>query len=478
MVDKNVNIILRAKDAASGPIGRVNRALGTMGKVAIGLAATGLGALALGLVNATKAAAEEEKSIAKLDAALKANVKGWTGNKAAIDATIKSRQALAFSDDDLRASLAKLVTATGNVDTALNQQAIAMDLARLKGISLEDASALLIKAQNGNLRALKDLGIQLPKNASATEILTAIQRKAAGQAEAYGRTTSGAFESFQIAVNDLVEDVGARFLPMAADIARWLSREVLPAVERVIDSISRWADENRPLINQIGKFVGGALSALVGGIGTVIGVIAKLVGAIASNRDIMNFLRAVVDAIATAFDLAGRAIGFVAGKIGEYAAAVARNKGLIEFLRNVIGAIRRQFELIAVGIGVVLTGLGRLAKWIATNGPKLQDLVNLLRFLPGPGSQFVGLGLEQRAAGGPTQKGRTYLVGEKGPELWRAPGAGYILPAGQTAAMFGSGGGGGPTVIQLVVDGRIIAEVVDRHNYRKLQRSAPTASPA
>lgn len=41
-----------------------------------------------------------------------------------------------------------------------------------------------------------------------------------------------------------------------------------------------------------------------------------------------------------------------------------------------------------------------------------------------------------RAKGGPVSRGGTYLVGEEGPELFRAPQGGRIIPAGRTAAMF------------------------------------------
>ncbi|MEO8466238.1 MAG: phage tail length tape measure family protein [Gammaproteobacteria bacterium] len=46
------------------------------------------------------------------------------------------------------------------------------------------------------------------------------------------------------------------------------------------------------------------------------------------------------------------------------------------------------------------------------------------------GSFFGG----PRAAGGPTKAGQTYLVGEKGPELWKAPGNGYVTPLADAGA--------------------------------------------
>lgn len=67
--------------------------------------------------------------------------------------------------------------------------------------------------------------------------------------------------------------------------------------------------------------------------------------------------------------------------------------------------------------------------------------------------------IERRASGGPTTAGRTYLVGENGPELWSESSNGYVTNAAQTAAMMsgssgGSAMGGGGSTVHLVVSVR------------------------
>lgn len=70
-----------------------------------------------------------------------------------------------------------------------------------------------------------------------------------------------------------------------------------------------------------------------------------------------------------------------------------------------------------------------------------------------------------RAAGGPVQGGKTYLVGEEGPELWTAPGNGSIIPNSDLKAMRNgslrgpslpssaiSGAGRGPSVTTIHVN--------------------------
>ncbi len=69
--------------------------------------------------------------------------------------------------------------------------------------------------------------------------------------------------------------------------------------------------------------------------------------------------------------------------------------------------------------------------------------------------------LSRRASGGPVQSGRSYWVGENGPEIVTVGANGYVTPAGQSAAMArgwnGSGASGGPAVTS--VEGRMVLDV-------------------
>lgn len=64
------------------------------------------------------------------------------------------------------------------------------------------------------------------------------------------------------------------------------------------------------------------------------------------------------------------------------------------------------------------------------------------------GKDFLGIG--GRAAGGSVASGTPYMVGERGPEMFVPGRSGTIVP----------NGAGGTTVIQLVLDGRVVTEVV------------------
>lgn len=169
------------------------------------------------LGDATQAALAEEVSIQKLGTALKANVKDWDGNTDAIERVLKARMDLGFSDDEQRDSLARAVVATNDVTKALDLQRAAMDLARLKNIDLSTATDALIKVEGGQFRALKALGIELKDGATATDALAAVQKAAAGQAEAYAETNAGKLLVSQVKVGEAMEKLGAFTLPLVVE---------------------------------------------------------------------------------------------------------------------------------------------------------------------------------------------------------------------------------------------------------------------
>lgn len=78
----------------------------------------------------------------------------------------------------------------------------------------------------------------------------------------------------------------------------------------------------------------------------------------------------------------------------------------------------------------------------------------------------------KRAAGGPLAPYQTAVVGENGPELIRMGASGGMVSPSLGGAQ---GGGGTPVVVQLSLDGRVVAEVVDRHLYYQAARAPQSA---
>ena len=524
----------RAMDGLGGTAGKLGGALGSVAKIAAGALVVGIGAAVAGLGLAVKAAAEEEKGIARLNASLKANVKGFDGSTAAIEKAIKVGEAKAFSDDAQRASMALLVGATKDVGKAQTLMATAMDLARLKGISLEEASSALIKVEGGQFRSLKALGIVLKEGATATDALAAVQAVAAGQAEAYGKTTAGAFEAFNLAISNVVEDIGAFLLPMVTDLVKMLNEKVIPAARDIAAKFGEWVAANQPLIDQVTAFVSTTLADLVefiftkvvpavadiaakfgelageilervipqvagiigkfgelwgiittkvvpvildmvkrvweGGlnkavdaaykvVGSVITVLTDLATWITSDKTIMDILKMAADALGTAFGLAADAVSFVVDFLGQLADNIRSNEAIMWVLARIGDAIAASFKAAAAIITGVIDAIKTAIKladifagksWTPAGPappPRYEDLPR------GPSYPLKPPG---RAAGGPVLSGRDYFVGERGPEVLRMGNTGgTIIP--------NAGGSGGPVIIQLRVDGRTLAEIVDRH---------------
>jgi hypothetical protein len=87
------------------------------------------------------------------------------------------------------------------------------------------------------------------------------------------------------------------------------------------------------------------------------------------------------------------------------------------------------------------------------------------------------LGIGGSASGGTAIRGGLRLVGEQGPEVVSLPRGASVAPSGFTPAIMsssfsvpGAGGGGGVEVIQLVVDGRVLAQVVNDRNRKDQNR--------
>lgn len=237
-------------DQVSGRLDRIKAKFQDLGKTSAGqgvimgasaaAVTKGLGLLdraadaALNVLKDSFAAAQQEEiSVRKLDAALRANIENWDGNTDAIEKTLAARMRLGFADDEQRESLAVLTTVTKDATKALDLQRTAMDLARLRNMDLGAASELLGKVYAGNTGILSRYGIQLAKGTSATEAIAEIQRRARGQAEAYANTNEGKLLASQIKVGEAMEKLGAILIPIAAEVFPKLADAAVFVVENI-----------------------------------------------------------------------------------------------------------------------------------------------------------------------------------------------------------------------------------------------------
>jgi hypothetical protein len=255
MPNVQVNATISARDAASKNIKKVNSALGTLGNTAksigndfrmlgfgaIGLAA-GVGAFT---ASAIKDAAADEAATAKLNAALKARGLATESVLAAVERQIVAGQRLAFTDDEVRASIEASTRFTKSYSAATKIQNVAMELSRSTGMSLADATIQVGKAYQGNGgKLLKTLGIEA-KAIKGQKALNAILGKTKGSAAAYADTVEGSFQVLAIGAQELKESFGDAFLPSIGRLFKGLA----PYIERFSNLIKantpklqRWAD--------------------------------------------------------------------------------------------------------------------------------------------------------------------------------------------------------------------------------------------
>lgn len=329
--DRSANFVIKAKDAATGPLGKIGGAMGRLKGAAAGAfkaiaagAIAAAGAVAAFTVGAIKSAADDEKAAIRLNAALKARGQNLDTLGPKIDAQIEALQRFGVTDDEVRAGLEVGSRFFKGQNTLLKANEVAANIAAATGKDLATVMLALGKGTQGSTRALAALGIEVEKGATAQDILTAANEKYAGVAEEVANSTSGKFTAAQIALNEKVEAFGAKFLPAVNEALTFFTDTILPMVTPALDTLG-------DIIFNIGNAFAGK-----GGVADSVG---KVVGPLL--EDLMPALESVGGAIGGLFDAVGRLIGALWGD-GEGALANVLKivgslfTGLLELMKPVV----------------------------------------------------------------------------------------------------------------------------------------------
>lgn len=389
-------------------------------------------------IDGVKAAIEDEAAQLRLATSLK-NVTGATDDqiKATEDYILQTSLATGVTDDELRPSLDRLVRSTQDVGEAQKLQNLALDIAAGTGKNLTQVSEALAKAHDGNFGALKKLGVSIDENIikskdfnAATSVLaTTFKDQATLQAD----TFDGKIRRLNVAFSEGKETVGAFILDAITPLI-----EIV--VEKVIPAISEFS-------SNIGDNLGPVFSTFFG-----------IVKAIAIP---------IIEGLKSAFDKVSDAVKKNKDGLED---AGSLFKDLFEFIKNylapVIGTVLK-IALEAVGgvLAGLITGFSKLASFINNVVDRIKDLIDLVKKNPliqGIGSVIDNVFGGGRAAGGPVSGGTTYLVGEKGPELFTPNSSGAIIP---------NGAGRSGTTINLTVNGAIDPEGTARQIVDVLNRA-------
>lgn len=273
-VSNDIEGVQKAAHEAEKATGGFKGALGDVAKIAGGFViGQGIVKAPGFLLDAAKAAAEDEAATMRLEQALRNLGGNFDEHLKDVNAAIDAGQKLAFSDDEIRDSYQALAAATGDHEEALRRQKAAMDLARGANIPLAQATKMLGKLNEENVEVFKKLGITLGDNANEAEALAAVQQKFGGQAEAYAKSTAGQFEILQLRIGEAKEAIGAALLPVMTTLGTVLATQIIPAFEAV-------ATATGPALTAVFHGLQAAFGAiqpillpLAAGIGAVAGVI-------------------------------------------------------------------------------------------------------------------------------------------------------------------------------------------------------------
>jgi phage-related protein len=360
----NLDILINATDHASGVFRRIDdsasglsRTMGTALKGAAIAGAAGIGIATVAGVNFIKAAAEEEAGIRRLAAAVDAAGGSWAAQGQAIEGVIQQRQKLAFSDDELRSSLALLTAITGDSDEALRRQAVAMDFARGANIDLGTASKLLGKVTDETVNVLGRYGIRVKDGADATDVLALVQQKFAGQSSAFAESTAGKWARFNNQVSNIKETIGGALLPvvtvLADRLATFLERHEQD-IQGIVQGWSRFAS------SQVLPAIGDAIGKIAGAVGPIVTKLVQLVRAFAQNEMAVKGAAAAVVAFVAAlaaFQIGSFVTGIasaVAGLIAHTAATTGATGATALFTAALTAA---KAALVTTGIGALVLGI-------------------------------------------------------------------------------------------------------------------------
>jgi hypothetical protein len=261
MADAKLRVLIEADDKASKALKDLDSQIQSVSTTArnLGLAFTAAGGLMLGAFGlATKAYAEQEVGIMRLDNAMKNMGLSYDMNKDSLEAWIDAeQQKTAIADTEQRDSLATLILMTGNLTQAQDYLQLAMDVSAGTGRDLAGATQLIQYALSGNWGMLQRY-IPALKDAQTEEQKWMMLRDMfAGQAETYGKTLSGQMQLLKNNIGDIKEALGSTVAEAILPATQWFNQ--------LTQQVKSTNPEFLKLVTIIGVGAGGA--TLIGGFG-------------------------------------------------------------------------------------------------------------------------------------------------------------------------------------------------------------------
>jgi hypothetical protein len=333
--------------------------LSSVGKAATAAVAGGL--IALG-VAAVDFGDKQELAQAQLQAALRASGESWDKVKGSVASTGAAATKYGFTQAQVDAALASGVISTQSYSKAHKELSVAIELAAAKHVDLQTAMVSVEKAANGQLRPLKQLGIDLPvatggaeklkkandalasaqaglnllllsgaenapKNSKAyaayegalakvhsaqqnvndvsntgNTILEALQKRMSGQASAAADTLQGRMAAMRAQAENVAASIGVRLIPIL--------ERMMSAVSHVVT----WLEKHKAVAITLAAVLGGVLLAAIAAY--TISMISAAAATIAAAAPILAVVAVVGLLAAAAYELVqhwNTVVGFFVG---------------------------------------------------------------------------------------------------------------------------------------------------------------------
>ena len=443
--DADFEELKRGVKGAENEVQSFGDKMGKFGKMAgAAFAVAGAAALAyagLLLKQGVQSAIADEAAQAKLATTLQ-NVTGATDAQiAAVENQILQTSLLTgLTDDQLRPSFERLLRATKDSDAALKLQTVAIDVAAGSGKSLEAVTNAMARAAEGNTTALGKLGVGLTaaqlKTMSMDDVTKALATTFGGQAATQADTFAGKMARLQVAFDEGKETIGSFVLDAVTPMINTIVNTVIPAVAGFIDSVGG----KEGLTNAFKTYIDLIKNIFQPVLEGFKFAFDQIKNAVMANKEeftvLFKFLKDFVapllgGVLKIAIQGIGIALGVVIGVVGNLISGFEKLFGIV---KSVVGAIQSLISLVA-------------------NNPVVKGIGNAIS------SAFGGF----RAEGGSVSAGKSYVVGERGAEMFVPSSNGTIVPNGGMGSTFNITVNG---AIDAEGTARTIVDVLNRSNAR------------
>jgi len=399
---KNLNNGSNEVEGFGSKLGGFAKKAGTAFAVAGAAAAAYAGTL---LVDGVKAAIEDEAAQAKLATTLE-NVTGATSKqiKAVEDYITQTALANGITDDKLRPSLDRLIRSTKDATKAQELQSLALDIAAGTGKDLQAVSEALGKAYDGNLGALKKLGVGIDdsiiKSKDFDAAAAALSKTFEGQASKQAETFQGKMDRLSIAFGEAKETVGSYVLDALTPLLSTFVDKGIPAIQGFADNLGKTLGpafgeifnvikkDLLPILVSWWKFL---YEEVIPAIGSVVGPI--------------------LEGLKSAFDKIKKAITDNSAELQPFYDALEKVWDFIKkYLAPLLGGtFKTALEGIGTLVGGLVTGFSKLVKFITDTINKIKEFVNFVKDNPvtrfffgdsGDKSLKAGVGFDSGASDG------------------------------------------------------------------------------